>query len=365
MFSGPSRWLPPVFFAAALAGALWRIPAAPPAEFVPPAPPARTLPPSPAQADWLPTAMQPSAPSLAELPDGRIAAAWLASAQDNNDLWFSVAGSRGWQPATRIATRETTAGANLARIDRLDAPVLYAEGGWLHLWYATTAIGNELGRALQHSVSTDGGAGWSKPARQPTAPWPLAGTRLSAPPAALDDGGLALPLSHRFIQPRAGWLRLSATGQIVDQPRLPAAGGTPPVVAVVDGQHALAVMPAPGQPATATTADGGQFWQAGPSLPLPLAESPLAMIRLRSGRLLLAGNDSGGRQALRLWLADTPTAGWRLARTVEAATDGGAEFAQPALLQGRDGRVHLAYAWRRQRIRHVAFGEDWLDGGPQ
>lgn len=33
-----------------------------------------------------------------------------------------------------------------------------------------------------------------------------------------------------------------------------------------------------------------------------------------------------------------------------------------ALLLGRDGRIHLAYTWRRQGIKYATFSEAWLDG---
>ena len=30
------------------------------------------------------------------------------------------------------------------------------------------------------------------------------------------------------------------------------------------------------------------------------------------------------------------------------------EYSYPAIVQGSDGRVHITYTWKRQRIRHVA-----------
>jgi predicted neuraminidase len=33
--------------------------------------------------------------------------------------------------------------------------------------------------------------------------------------------------------------------------------------------------------------------------------------------------------------------------------DDDGEYSYPALIQGRDGRVHVTYTWRRQRIQHV------------
>jgi predicted neuraminidase len=42
---------------------------------------------------------------------------------------------------------------------------------------------------------------------------------------------------------------------------------------------------------------------------------------------------------------------WRQAAVLE--NDGLGEYSYPAMVQARDGRVHVAYTWRRERIRHV------------
>ena len=107
---------------------------------------------------------------------------------------------------------------------------------------------------------------------------------------------------------------------------------------------------------------GGQHWQAGEALPVRNPNSSVALIRLASGRLLLAGNPENSREAMLLWLSADNGKTWQPSRTVETAPDGGAEFSYPALLLGRDGRIHLAYTWRRQGIKYATFSEAWLDG---
>jgi predicted neuraminidase len=41
---------------------------------------------------------------------------------------------------------------------------------------------------------------------------------------------------------------------------------------------------------------------------------------------------------------------WRDAVTLE---DAPGEYSYPALIQSRDGRVHVTYTWRRERIKHA------------
>jgi alpha-L-rhamnosidase len=44
---------------------------------------------------------------------------------------------------------------------------------------------------------------------------------------------------------------------------------------------------------------------------------------------------------------------WQAALVVE--DDPGKEFSYPAVIQTRDGLVHITYTWHRERIRHVVI----------
>ncbi|MBL8428423.1 MAG: exo-alpha-sialidase [Dechloromonas sp.] len=361
----PARPLLLLLFIGALAGAFWRAPSPAAPAFAPP--PAATPSTLPAlfvnEMLWRDAGLVAAAPNLTELPDGRIAAAWLAGPDDAMAVHFSVRDRGGWRSPVRVATLETTAGGTFAQIGRLGNPVLHAEGSWLHLWYGSSMLGS----SINHSVSTDGGKSWTKPVRLQTSPFANFGGAVRTAPVTLADGGLGLAISHDFIGQHGEWLRLSPTGQILDKFRLPAAtGALQPAVATLDEQRAMAVLrdagPAPGSVRVATTDNGGQRWQAGEALAVPNPNASIALLRLRSGRLLLAGNPASGRQALLLWLSADQGKTWQETRTVETAPDGGADYGNPSLLLGRDGRIHLAYDWRRQGIKAVTFSEAWLDG---
>lgn len=366
------RWLSPPLFVAALAAAFWRAPTPPAPAFVPP--PAATASTLPARfaASMLPkTAESAHAASLTQLPDGRIAAAWFAGSREGAEdvaIWFSTLGADGWRQPMPIANRESTAGGTFAHVRKIGNPVLYAEGSWLHLWYVTVGIGGWAGSAIAHSQSTDGGKTWSKPSKLQTSPFLNISTLVRMPPLPLADGGLGLPVYHEFIGKHGEWLRLSATGQIVDKVRLTHPRKTlQPAVVALDAQRAVAMLrdadAGQGYVQTASTANGGLSWEAGAALPIANPNSSVALLRLKSGRLLLAGNPAHGREALLLWLSADEGKTWQASRTVETADDGGAEFSYPALLLGRDGSIHLAYTWRRQSIKYATFSEAWLDGG--
>jgi hypothetical protein len=67
-----------------------------------------------------------------------------------------------------------------------------------------------------HSISTDGGRNWSRTERLESSPYGGFGARLGQTPRPLADGGLLLPLA-----PDGSWLRLAATGHVVEKIRLP------------------------------------------------------------------------------------------------------------------------------------------------
>ncbi len=366
------RWLALPLFGLALAGAFWRAPApASPAFVTPPPAQASTLPPV-LSGEMLPKIARSSFQvSLTELPDGRIAAAWLAGDPDEPAefaIWLSRLDPAGWSTPQVIANRGSTAGGTFAHVRGIGDPLIYAEGSWLHLWYSSYTLGGEAGSSLNITTSTDGGANWSKPRKLQTTPLANLSTRTYGAPLPLADGGIGLPLSHDFIARHGEWLRLSADGRILEKSRMPqTAASLQPAVAALGERSALAVLrdasPTAGKVRVATTEDGGATWSTGTALPIDNPNSPVALLRLKSGRLLLAGNPPPGREALRLWISADQGQSWQASRGIEAAADGAADFSNPALLLGRDGRIHLAYTWRGQGIRHVAFSEAWLDGG--
>lgn len=361
-----------VLFAAGLAAAFLRQPVTEPPAFVPPpAPTAQARQAAEISLATLPIAAPVAGPStLARLADGRIAAAWLAGPGNDESaagIWLSILGTSGWSQPLRAASRESTAAGTFAHMNGLGRPILLAEGNWLHLWYESLPLDDWAGAAIVHSRSTDAGKTWSKAERLQTSPLGALGNGLSGPPLMLADGGLGLPLAQRFPRQGSEWLRLSATGRIVNKIRLahPAPTQQAAIVAL-DEQRALAIFcdkRAGDHRAALSTANGGQTWGAAGELALPNPDAPLALLRLSSGHLLLTGNPQAGKEALQLWLSADEGKTWTMKRTVETASDGAADFSAPALLQGRDGRIHLTYTWRQQAIRHAVFGAAWLEEG--
>ena len=367
----PPRWLSPLLFLLAVSAAAWRAPMPATPEFSPPPATAASRAPASFVTATLPSAAPSAhAATLAELPDGRLAAAWFAGSREGAAdvaIWFATRDGDGWSMPRAIATREGTAAATLGFVRKLGNPVLYSDGATLHLWYVSVAVGGWAGSAINHSASGDGGRTWTAPVRLQTSPFLNISTLVRAPPLPMADGGLGLPAYHEFVAKHGEWLRFSADGRIVDKARMMNEQRTlQPAVAALDERRALAVLrdggPGPGLIRSARSDDGGRQWTAADALPLPNPNASVAMLRLQGGRLLIAGNGADNRNELLLWISDDSGKTWRPAPSVERVADAGAEFSYPALLQTRDGRIHLAYTWRRQGIKHAEFSEAWLDG---
>ena len=212
------NWLPLAVFGLGLAAAGWRLPTPPPATLSP-------APPRLEASEDLPAAARasPARPSLTRLANGRTAIAWLENGEpENAGIRLAIRDEAGWRDMARIASRESTAAAAFMHTQRLGRPLLWAEGGWLHLWYETHPPGSGSGAVLMHSVSTDGGRQWANTLRLESTPFGGLGPRLGETLRPLTDGGLLLPLAGEGGD--GPWLRLSVTGQLIDRlPVLPAA----------------------------------------------------------------------------------------------------------------------------------------------
>lgn len=91
-------------------------------------------------------------------------------------------------------------------------------------------------------------------------------------------------------------------------------------------------------------------WSPMKATALPNPNSGIDAVMLRDGRALLVYNHTRhGRSPLNVAVsADGKT--WRAALVLENLPG---EYSYPAVIQSRDGLVHLTYTWRREKIRHV------------
>lgn len=107
--------------------------------------------------------------------------------------------------------------------------------------------------------------------------------------------------------------------------------------------------------------DGGKSWSAVALTALPNPSAGTDAVTLRDGRHLLVYNHTPkGRSPLNLAVSRDGRS-WEAALVIER--DPG-EYSYPAIVQGRDGLVHVTYTWKRQRIRHVTIDPNRLTSTP-
>ncbi len=139
----------------------------------------------------------------------------------------------------------------------------------------------------------------------------------------------------------------------------PAGNIHPCLVALGDGRL-LAYMRTGGQGGViwrAESADGGDSWTSPTPTNIPNPNSGIDLLRLHSGRLVLAFNNSAIRRTPLCVMISEEDEQWGRIRTLE---DGLAEYSYPTLAQSPDGVIHLVYTYRREHIHYACFNEAWL-----
>ncbi len=103
------------------------------------------------------------------------------------------------------------------------------------------------------------------------------------------------------------------------------------------------------------SADGGQTWSKMTATALPNPNAGTDAVTLRDGRQLLVYNHTtrksqpSGRQMLNVAISEDGT-DWVTVLTLERDRS---EYSYPAVIQAKDGSVHITYTYQRQSVKHV------------
>jgi predicted neuraminidase len=101
--------------------------------------------------------------------------------------------------------------------------------------------------------------------------------------------------------------------------------------------------------------DGGKTWGPMTLTEMPNPNSGTDAVTLRDGRHLLIYNhnpNNRGRSPLNLAVSRDGKQ-WQAAMVLEDDALAPHGFAYPAMIQTRDGLVHITYTWRREKIKYV------------
>jgi len=103
----------------------------------------------------------------------------------------------------------------------------------------------------------------------------------------------------------------------------------------------------------ANSTDGGLTWSAAKPIALPHPGSGIDGVRAANGALYLVYNHTRlGRWPLNVARSTDAGQTWHMVATLESQLG---EFSYPAIIQARDGRLHVTYTWNRTHIKHVVL----------
>jgi predicted neuraminidase len=202
--------------------------------------------------------------------------------------------------------------------------------------------------------SEDGGQTWSKPHRLPAG---ILGP-IKNKPVQLPDGDILSASSTE----NNGWLvhfeRTRDLGQTWDATAPvndgKAIGAIQPSILFHSGGKLQAVgRTRQGKIFEVWSEDGGKAWGNMMLTTLPNPNSGIDAVTLQDGRQILIYNPTTrGRSPLNVAVS-TDGKEWKDLLTLE--DEAGKEFSYPAVIQTKDGLVHVAYTWKRERIKHAVL----------
>lgn len=298
------------------------------------------------------------ASTIVDTRDGLVAAWFGGTAERNPDvgIWVSRLGATGWSAPIEVADGVQPDGTRLPSWN----PVLFQPaGGPLVLFYKVGPSPSQWWGLAR--LSDDGGRTWSPAIALPKGilgpirakPVEVAGVMLAGS-STEHDGWIAH--MERFS---GRWTAeaLSALASWQSSPPLntrEAFGAIQPAI-LVHSASVLQILCRSRQRVIteAWSRDGGATWGPMTATTLPNPSAGIDALRLTDGRFLLVSNPSpSSRQKLELAISNDGIT-WRSALVLEE--EGSGEHSYPALIQARDGAVHLTYTWRRDRIKHVVL----------
>lgn len=102
-----------------------------------------------------------------------------------------------------------------------------------------------------------------------------------------------------------------------------------------------------------TSDDWGKTWTPARRTSLPNPNSGIDAVRMTDGTIALVYNHTKhGRTPLNLAFSTDNGSTWESPYVLENAPG---EYSYPAIIQSKDGKLHITYTWKRLRIKHVVI----------
>jgi predicted neuraminidase len=305
------------------------------------------------------------ASTIVETNEG-LAAAWFGGTNEKSpdvEIWLSRHDGKQWTEIVKVADGVQADGTrqpcwNPVLFQMPSAPLApdgrgaggEGKAGPLLLFYKVgPSPSTWWGELIK---SDDAGRTWTKPERLPEG---IAGA-IKNKPVLLDDGRLLCGSSsedkgwrvHMEWTSDAGktWER---TKELCDGVNVQAI--QPTIFSHADGKlQMLCRNRFPTVVLESWSSDAGRTWSGLEETELPHSGTGLDGVTLKDGRHLLVYNHTrSGRYPLNVAVSKDGKA-WEAALVLEQERG---EFSYPAVIQAKDGLVHITYTWKRERVKHV------------
>jgi predicted neuraminidase len=313
------------------------------------------------------------ASTIVETKDGLVAA-WFGGTRERNPdvgIWVSRYDGKQWSAPVEVANGVQPDGTRHPCWN----PVLFQpmNGTALVLFYKVGPSPSEWWGMVR--ISKDAGRTWSEAAKLPPGILgPIRAKPIEIRPAVVlagsstENDGWIVHMERYAPVPRPGMLwedpwaleaLASASNWEKSAPLNTAAefGAIQPTILVHSATELqILCRTRQGVIAEAWSHDQGKTWSKLTATTLPNPSAGIDAVSLTGGGFLLVYNPSP-KDRLQLQIARSSDGkSWQPFVTLENETTG--EYSYPAMIQTRDGLVHVTYTWRRERIRHVVVQPD-------
>jgi predicted neuraminidase len=318
------------------------------------------------------------AATLVETTSGRLVAAWFGGTDEGEpdvSIWLARYESGHWSPGVKVADGVQDAAKRYPTWN----PVLFQpRHGPLMLFYKVGPSPREWWGML--ITSDDDGRTWTRPRRLPPG---ILGP-IKNKPVQLADDTIIAGSSTEAVDTDAWRVHVEISRDLGGTwERVSIADGgfnaiQPGILRHADGRLQVLCRSKDMHVPTSWSSDGGRTWSPLEKSGLYAVNSGLDAVTLKDGRHVLVYNyrdRPGGapdnyRPDTLAGIAGAPTgprARWPLVMSV--SRDGVAwtqvltledtpirhGYAYPAVIQTRDGRIHVAYTFNREKIKHVVI----------
>ena len=319
------------------------------------------------------------ATTLVETQTGLVAAWFGGSHEKHPDvgIWVSRFEDGRWTQSVEVANgiQHTLADGRVVRHPTWNPVLVQPKGGPTLLFYKVGPSPQAWWGML--TTSADGGKTWAQPRRLPEG---ILGP-VKNKPVQLGDGSLLCPTSEE-VKPNT---REDKEKWMVHFERTRDFGATwERTEALHDGKQIQAIQPSilllGGDKLLAIgrsrqervfeirSEDGGRTWGEMQLGALPNNNSGTDALTLADGRHLIVYNHVGGepgkwggkRTPLNVSVSkDAQT--WSAALVLENEPG---EYSYPAIIQTKNGLVHITYTWKRKKVKHVVLDPAKLSAKP-